>query len=488
MEGPRTTHVSTAARTALGVGTLASFFGYVGIYSMATPVYQMTLGVNPGWLGVALCIPRLLDAFFDPVMGKISDNTRSRWGRRRPYIVLGAVLMGITYGMVWMVPAGWSDLHKLVYFVLSSTLFFVGYTIFGVPYSSLTYEITPDYHERTSVMAFCSFFQKAGELVYQFIFPLSQMAVFASKLQGVRVVNWMVGLVFMMGVGMLPGLLVRERFQHVAKRQEPVKLWDSVGDALRYRPFFILIILTVLNVLAGMFASSLDYYVLVYYMFDGNLAGGSWWKGFLSAGYAVVGFVAIPLVVWISRRLGKRRALVAIYGLTFAGGVAKWFVFSPSHPWLIFFDPVLCGPIWIAVNVLMASMLADICDEDELVSGQRREGMFGAIFSWVQKMAVSLSFLGTGLTLQLSGFDQKLGGHQSSGTFTVMRLFLAGSASVTAVLAMVALRYYTLTAGRAAETRQVLEARRSKTGGPSPAGLTGAEPGTTPLQQHPGPA
>jgi GPH family glycoside/pentoside/hexuronide:cation symporter len=314
------------------------------------------------------------------------------------------------------------------------------------------------------------------------------MAVFASKLQGVRVVNWMVGLVFMMGVGMLPGLLVRERFQHVAKRQEPVKLWDSVGDALRYRPFFILIILTVLNVLAGMFASSLDYYVLVYYMFDGNLAGGSWWKGFLSAGYAVVGFVAIPLVVWISRRLGKRRALVAIYGLTFAGGVAKWFVFSPSHPWLIFFDPVLCGPIWIAVNVLMASMLADICDEDELVSGQRREGMFGAIFSWVQKMAVSLSFLGTGLTLQLSGFDQKLGGHQSSGTFTVMRLFLAGSASVTAVLAMVALRYYTLTAGRAAETRQVLEARRSKTGGPSPAGLTGAEPGTTPLQQHPGPA
>ena len=481
MEAPRTTHVSTAAKTALGVGTLASVFGYVGIYSMAAPVYQMTLGVNPGLLGIALCIPRVLDAFFDPVMGKISDNTRSRWGRRRPYIVLGAVIMGITYGLVWMVPAGWSEFAKLTYFVLSSILFFIGYTIFGVPYSGLTYEITPDYNERTSVMAFCSFFQKAGELVYKFIFPLSQIAFFASKLQGVRVVNWMVGLVFMTGIGMLPGLLVRERFQHVAERQAPVKLWASVREAVRYRPFFILIILTILNVLAGMFASSLDEYVLVYYMFHGDVLTGTLWKGFLSAGYAIVGFAAIPVVVWISGRLGKRRALIAIYGLTFAGGIAKWFVFSPGHPWLIFLDPVFCGPIWIAVNVLMASMLADICDEDELASGQRREGMFGAIFSWIQKMAVSLSFLGTGFTLVLSGFDQKLGGQQASGTFTTMRLFLVGSASVTAVLAMVTLRYYTLTAQRAEETRRVLEARRSRTGG-------SAGQGVTPLRQDPGPA
>lgn len=464
MQSPSARNVSIGVKAALGVGTLASFFGYVGIYSMAAPVYQMTLGVNPLWLGVALFIPRVLDAFFDPVMGKISDNTRSRWGRRRPYIVLGAVFMGITYGAVWMVPAGWSDFAKLVYFVLASILFFAGYTIFGVPYSSLTYEIAPGYHERTGVMAFCSFFQKTGELVYQFIFPLSQLAIFASALQGIRMVNWAVGLVFMTGAGILPGLLVRERFQHVAERQKPVKLWGSVGAALRYRPFFVLIVLTVLNVLAGMFASSLDYYILVYYMFGGNLAGGSWWKGFLSAGYAVVGFVAIPVVVWLSGRLGKRRALVAIYWLTVAGGVAKWFVFSPRHPWLIFIDPVFCGPIWIAVNVLMASMLADICDEDELVSGQRREGMFGAIFSWVQKMAVSLSFLGTGLTLQLSGFAQKLGGHQSSGTFTTMRLFLVGSASVTALLAIVALRFYPLTAERAAETRRLLEARRPGTG------------------------
>jgi GPH family glycoside/pentoside/hexuronide:cation symporter len=281
-------------------------------------------------------------------------------------------------------------------------------------------------------------------------------------MHGIRVVNWVVGLVFMAGVGMLPGLFVKERFQHAAEEQAPVKLWASMKDALRYRPFFILITLTILNVLGGMFTSSLDQYVLVYYMFNGNTASGTLWKGFLSTGYAIVGFAAIPLVVWVSNRLGKRRALIAIYGLTCLGGLAKWFDFSPRHPWLIFFDPILCGPIWIAVLVVINSMIADICDEDELRSGQRREGMYGAIFNWVQKLAVSLSLLGTGLTLQLSGFDPKLGGHQPGVVLTTMRLFIVGATSVTALLAIWALRSYTLTPERAAQTRTALEARRLK--------------------------
>ncbi len=452
--------VPFSGQLAVGVGTLALFIGYTMLYVMATPVYQMTLGVNPVWLGVVLMVPRLLDAFFDPVMGRISDNTRSRWGRRRPYIVIGSIIMGVMYGAAWMVPPAWPQAAKLGYFAACSILFFVGYSMFGVPYTSLTYEMAPNYNERTAIMAFCSFFQKTGELCYQYIFPLSQLAIFGSAIAGIRIVNWGVGLILMTGIGMLPGLLVKERFAHVAEQQSPVRLWASIGDAFRLRPFQILIVLTILNVVGGMFASSLDQYVLVYYVFHGSIATGTLWKGFLSSGYAVVGFVAIPLVVWVSKKLGKRRALIAIYGLTGLGGLAKWLEFTPRHPWLIFLDPVLCGPIWIAVIVLINSMVADVCDEDELHSGQRREGMYGAIFNWVQKLSVSLSFLGAGLTLQLSGFDQKLGSHQTAVAFATMRLFLVASTSVTAVFAMLALRYYSLTAERAEETRRLLEERR----------------------------
>lgn len=317
-------------------------------------------------------------------------------------------------------------------------------------------------------MAFCSFFQKTGELGYQFIFPLSQLVIFASAIQGIRVVNWAVGLVLMTGIRILPGLFVRERFERVAEQQDPVRLWSSIRDAIRFRPFLILILLTVLNVLGGIFASSLDLYVLVYCVFSGDVGEGSLWKGFLSAGYAVIGFAAIPVVVWISKRLGKRRALIAIDGLTFFGGLAKWYNFSLARPWLIFLDPLLCAPIWIAVIVLINSMPADVCDEDDRRFGQRREGMYGAIFTWVQKLSVSLSFLGTGLTLHLSGFDQKFGGHQTTAALTTMRLFLVASTAVTAAVAMVLLWYYPLTPERAAETRAILEGRRTKSAGGAP--------------------
>ena len=475
MQRSNSKFVSFGGRLAVGSGTLASFLGYTMLYVMAAPVYNMTLKVNAALLGAVLFIPRFLDAFIDPVMGKISDNTRSRWGRRRPYIVIGAILMGIIYGVVWMVPLDWSQTAKLAYLVVFSLLFFVGYSMFAVPYTSLTYEMTPDYNERTTIMAFCSFFQKAGEFGYQYVFPAAVAlgAIMASHrvtasnqpvavMRGVRVANWVLGVVFMAGIGMLPGLLVKERFQHVAEHQAPVKLLASMRDALRYGPFFVLIVLTILNVLGGMFTSGLDQYVLVYYVFHGNMAYGTLWKGYLSSGYAVVGFAAIPVVIWVSNRLGKRRALIAIYGLTCLGGLAKWLDFSPRYPWLIFLDPILCGPIWIAVIVVINSMIADICDEEELRSGQRREGMYGAIFNWVQKLAVSLSLLGTGLSLQLSGFDPKLEGSQPAAVLTTMRLFIVGATSVTAVFAMLALRYYSLTAQGAAETRRLLEQRRTE--------------------------
>jgi GPH family glycoside/pentoside/hexuronide:cation symporter len=127
---------------------------------------------------------------------------------------------------------------------------------------------------------------------------------------------------------------------------------------------------------------------------------------------------------------------------------------------IILIDPILCGPMWVAVKILLASMMADICDEDELRHGKRREGMFGAVFSWVEKMAISLSFLGTGLALACSGFNEALGGAQTARTFTTMRLFLAGAPAITALFALVALAFYPIDAKRAAKTRKVLEDRR----------------------------
>ncbi|MGA2322638.1 MAG: MFS transporter [Sedimentisphaerales bacterium] len=465
----------------LGSGGFPSLFGYIGINTVAWTVYVMILGVNPAWVGLALFVPRFMDGFLDPLMGKISDNFHSRWGRRKPFIVIGAVSMGIVFGLTWMVPESWSQSAKLAYFIVMQLIFFACYSVFSVPYTALTYEMTPDYNERNSVMAYNAFFHKLGELLYEWMVPLAtvfSLAYFAAKLpkdqtvelNGIRVVTWIVGLVIMAGIGMIPGLFVRERFAQKTKHQEKVKLVQSCKEAFSSRPFMILVLIVILNVLSGVLAMNMDRYVMTYYMANGNITLGSIWKGLLSSGYATVGFISIPIIAWLANLFGKKGSLYFVYSLVVFGGIMKWFIFTPGHHLyyigkiaidpVILIDPILCGPMWVAVKIMLASMMADVCDDDELRYGKRREGMFGGAFSFLEKTAWSLSAVGTGLTLWLSGYNNALGGNQTPRTFTIMRLFLAGAPAITAVFAILAIRFYPITAERAAETRRKLEERR----------------------------
>lgn len=447
-------------KVTVGTGGLAIFFGQLSVKSMAVPVYQMILGVNPGWLGMVLAIPRLWDAMIDPWVGNVSDNFRSRFGRRRPFIVVGALTMGIAYGTIWMVSPDWSEKGKLAYLLVTSLIFYTCYAIYSVPYQSLTYEMTPDYDERTHVMGHSSFWYKAGEFIYQWVFAVSQMALFAAPMMGVRIMNWGVAVLILGFVGMIPGLFGRERYFQQAARQEKVRFWAGIRAALHNKALLILVTLTMLKMLANMIGSSMDYYLLVYYMFGGDIATGSYWKGILSSAYAVVGFASIPLLAWLCDRLGKKETLVAVYAMVVVAGVGKWLLFTPGIGWWLLLDPLLSGPILVAVTMVIPSMMADVCDEDELQFGQRREGMFGAVYLWIQKTGIALAFLGTGIALNLSGFDSKLGGHQSPETFSWMRLLLGGATSITALVAMIVALFYPITRKRAAETRRRLEERR----------------------------
>ncbi len=452
--------VSFWEKTALGVGTLPVFYGIAAVGSFAIPVYQMTLKLDPLLMGVALSIPRLLDAIFDPLMGRISDNTHSRFGRRKPYIVVGAGLQALMFGLIWMVPVHWSQPAIATYLVSTLILFYLSYSVYSVPLTSLGYEMTPDYQERTRVSAFSAFFGKVGELSYSWVFPLSQLAIFASVMQGVRVIGWLVAIVALGCIGVLPGLFVKERYFKRAVQQEKVRLWPAFKASLTSRAFMILIGLTILQIAAGMLASNIDYYLIVYYMCHGDVAQGSIWKGVLSSGYAVLGLGLIPLVTWLANRWGKHLTLGVSFGLVLVGALGKWLLYTPGHNWKILLDPLFCGPVWVAINVLTPAMLADICDEDELRHGFRREGVFGAIFSWVQKTGYSLAFLGAMVTLKFTGFDNALGNAQTPGTILNMRLVLAVSTAVWAVAAIMLVSFYPLNRKRAYEIRDALEARR----------------------------
>jgi GPH family glycoside/pentoside/hexuronide:cation symporter len=452
--------VSHIEKIAVGVGTIPGTLGWGLVRTLTVSVYQMTLGVSPALLGIALAVPSVWDAFVDPVMGRISDNFHSRWGRRRPFIVVGAILMGVTFGLIWMVPEGWGEMGKILYLIITLIAFYTCFSVYMVPLQSLMLEMTPDYDERTRVMAYGSFFNKAMEFGQQWIFPLSQLAIFGSAMAGVRTIGWIVSILLFVAVGCLPGIFSQERYYKKAARQDKVKFFDSVKGAFGNRGFAILAGLTVLMVFGGMFTSTLTYYLVVYHLFDGNVAVGSVWQGILASTYGAVGILSLWPVTWLSAKFGKQSALMIVFVMAAIGGLLKWILYVPGTPWLICLDPILCAPIWTALGVLTPSLLADICDDDELRHNQRREGMFSALFGWVNKACISLAFLLTGLILQFIGFDAKLGGAQPGNAIFIMRMIFVLSTTVTAVLAVILLPFYPIGRKRAAEIRALLEERR----------------------------
>ena len=453
-------------KLAFGVGGMTFLFGSVGVKSLAVPVYQMTLLLDPALLGVLLALPSLWDAITDPVMGYLSDRTESRWGRRRPYIIGGAICSAFAFTLIWMVPTDWTSSAQAVWFIVTSLLYYTCYTVWAVPYQSLGFEITPNYHERTTVMGFQAFFVKSADLVYPWIFPLAQLSIFATVMQGVRSVTMVAAFGVFVLIGTIPGMFVKERFRHEAlpvqtlKKLKKPKFWSGYKEVLFNQAVIVVIVLTVMKLIAGVFGSNLDYYLLVYYVFDGDIEQGSVWKGILSTGYAVMGFIVIVPMAWLARRFDKRATLMGVYGLAVIGGFVKWFVFQPGHTWIILLDPFFNASIWIALGMLVPSMLADVCDFDEWKHGQRREGMIGAFLTWIQKSGTSLAFLISGIALNIVGFNAALGGDQNPEAILGIRLILAGTTSAVGLCSMVVLMFYPLNEKRMSQIRGDLEERR----------------------------
>ena len=139
-------------KVAFGLGMLANqmFPAAMGIFMV---VLVQNLGF-PGWMwGIVFFLPRVLDAFTDPVMGYISDNTRSKWGRRRQYVFIGAIIMGVSFVILWQLYRENTLDYNFIYFLSWSFVFYLGLTVFSVPYVAMGYEMSDDFHERTHIMA-----------------------------------------------------------------------------------------------------------------------------------------------------------------------------------------------------------------------------------------------------------------------------------------------------------------------------------------------
>src|SRR5210317_2527021 len=175
-------------------------------------VLNLGLGMSPALVGLLGALPRLTDALTDPVMGYASDNTRTRWGRRRPYIFVGAISVAIVFTLLWQLPPGKSEGWYFWYFLTGSLIFFLAYTVYATPWVALGYELTPDYHERTRLMGVQNFI---GNIAYMispyFLAIMYSKTLFDNEVEGAAGLALMIAAV-VIAVGVLPAIFLRERF------------------------------------------------------------------------------------------------------------------------------------------------------------------------------------------------------------------------------------------------------------------------------------
>ena len=477
--------VPFSRKVAFGLGMLANqmFPAALGIF-MVVLVQDMGF---PGWMwGILFFLPRVFDSITDPIMGFISDNTRSRWGRRKHYVFLGAIVMGISFVAMWQLYRADGVTYNFLYFLFWSFIFYTGLTLFSIPYVAIGYEMSDDFHERTSIMAVAQWIgQWAWVIAPWFWVVMYDPAWFANADTATRTLSVWVGVICML-LAMVPALFIPSRSSLDDTHLVPLN-WANFGggmreilagfkEALSSAPFRKLCFSTFLIFNAFNTVAAFSFFIVVYHLFNGNTAAaGIWPTLFGSVGALITTFAVIPTVAWVSRRMGKKNAFMVSQGISVIGYVLLWFLMVPGKPYMFMFAlPFFSFGIG-GLFTLMMSMTADVCDLDELATGKRREGIFGAIYWWMVKFGFAIAGLLSGAIMSLVAFTPGATS-QPAGAVDGLRLFYSAVPIFGTLLAMWIMRNYDLDEKRALEVHAELERRKQRGAAAASSQGSGARP------------
>ena len=457
-------------KIAYGCGAFANNMLAAASGSMMV-VLNLAFGMNPALVGWLSGIPRLMDAWTDPIMGYVSDNTRSRWGRRRPYMLGGVIAAGILFIVLWQLPEGRSGSFYFSYFLVVSLFFYLAYTVFATPWVALGYELTPDYHERTRLMGVQNIIGQLAYVISPAFLKFMEFDQFGGLANGAAILAIVVA-VGCIVFGVVPALALRERFGAGGPGETPdtessVSFGAQVsgflkgfGTTLANRDFLMLAGATFLVFNGFQLIASFQFYVTVFYLYAGDTDAAANLILVFGVVSSVSTFLVIALTTYLGSRIGKRKTFGICITVSAFGYGLKWICYNPEYPYLL----LICAPL-IAFGLgslftLMASMIADVCDVDELDTGKRREGMYGSIFWFMVKLGMAAALFGSGYLLNATGFDVALEGNQTQQTLLLMRIYDVVVPVILSLLAIALIARYSITEERAYEVREQLEARR----------------------------
>jgi GPH family glycoside/pentoside/hexuronide:cation symporter len=473
-----------------GMGSFVNQFAGAAMGQLIL-VLNLGLGVNPALVGAIGAFPRMLDAFSDPLIGYTSDQTRTRWGRRKPWILFGALTSGVLLALMFQLNKGHHEMFYFWWVLGIQCIFVIAFACYSIPWLALGYEMTPDYHERTRLQAYASFFAQPVWMIAPWI-PLIMTAKeaplklgnftvmtfhspFTDITQATRVIAIVVG-VFITVFGILPALFNKEIYANLPRPEKKggaanvIKdLWRNCVTSFQCGPFVKLVIVTFLIFNGFMLASAFTAYVVFFYVFGNQPTmdlmyqnGGTLLGVFGTFSSICTAFGAIPLTSWISSKIGKRKAFLITMSLAIFGYGLKWVGYNTAHPYLLLAAAPFLAFHLGSLFTIVCSMIADVCDLDELQTGTRREGMFSGIYWWIQKLGMAGASLLSGILLNATGFKIELGLSQSAQTLFWMRVCDVGIPIVTSLIALYIIMTFDISEDRAYEIRKQLEQRRGK--------------------------
>ena len=373
-------------------------------------------GLRPAYAAWAIALGRLWDAVNDPLFGIFSDRIESRFGRRRVLLLYGAVPLGIAFMLMWFIPDT-SQAGLMVYYTLTFILFDTCYTAVHVGYNALTPEVTKDYDERSSLNGYRMVFGIGGSLGAIILATLLADVVSSQK-----------QLFLYIGIGlgvlnMLPPLLVfaitKDYKTHL--QDDPLSASTSFIETVKNRSFQMVTGLylcswTAASIVAATLVFFANYYLLIpeqanYYV--------------LAAQGCAILF--IPVVVFMARKLDKRRTFI-LNSVLWMVLLLFLFGIQPAQANLVYLLAGLAGLGIATVYVIPWAMIPDIIEDDELKTGQRREGSYYALVSFFQKLGTGAALWAMGQAFDLMGYITPTGGElptQPDTAVWAIRLFMS---------------------------------------------------------------
>jgi GPH family glycoside/pentoside/hexuronide:cation symporter len=435
-------------------------FGDIGFSMTSTivaayfPIFLTdVVGLTPGIVAIALFIGKSWDYINDPLVGYLSDRTRTRWGRRRPFLLFGAVPFAVVFAFLWFKPAFDSHTALVVFYTLMYVLYDAVVTFVSMPYFSLTPELTEDYDERTELTGYRMFFSILGGLI-SFVVP---MMIIGQMSPGNAGNVFQMGLIF--GIASAAPLLLvffGTREQPYFTQLERPKLKESLKAALKNRPFvFSAVIYLFTWTSMAIIEANLLFYIK-YVVQRENMSE------IIMATIFVTAILSLPLWDWISKKFNKR--LAYIYGIAFWAVVQILLITVSASSSLVYllFLCVLAGLGVGAAHVLPWSIIPDAIEVDELKTGERHEGMFYSLVTLASKVANSIAVPLSLALLEISGYIPNAA-VQPKSTLTGIRLVVGPIPALLLVGGIIFAILYPLSRDEYRDVVQELEVRRGQT-------------------------